>query len=438
MVKEYLEGKTAVKIAASIERAVQSGHLAGDDPLPSVREAAVMLGVNRNTVAQAYARLRDRGWVYGRGRAGTRVMPRYEDGAALGDPQSMAGTVDLASGNIDAALLPSLKRAVAAVDWQQTGYDRSGEDPELLSLFRDILTRDGLPTEAVMLGHSALDLIERALRVSAQMGETVLVEDPAWPPLLALLRSLGLVVEPVPVDDQGVNTEALIDKIGAGVAAVVLTPRAQNPTGFDLPADRLERIQTVLKDHPRTLLILDDHWGPLSIAPPPVVTPGASNWLLVRSVSKFLGPDLRLAVATGDTDTINRMSRQFALGPRWVSRLVQRIAVELLRDEQTEAQLQTARATYAGRRQAMAAALQRQGFSVGGGSGINLWLAVQDEAVMVERMKALGFSVQAGQPFRISAKPGLRISIGNLPLEEADAVAEALAKSRLGASTPMV
>lgn len=440
MDKEYLEGKTAVKIAESIEHAIQCGRLAGGDSLPSVREAAMILDVNRNTVAQAYSRLRERGWVYGRGRGGTRVMPLHEEGEALGEAPAFPGTVDLASGNIDPTLLPSLKWAAAEVDWQQTGYDRSGEDPELLGLFRDMLAREGVPADSMMLGHSALDLIERALRVRAQIGEKVLVEDPVWPPLLALLRSLGLVVEPVPLDDQGIVPEELADRLGAGVAAVVLTPRAQNPTGIDLPAGRLARIQVALRDHPRTLLILDDHWGPLSEAPPPVIGHGAPAWLLVRSVSKFLGPDLRLAVATGDADTVNRMARQFALGPRWVSRLVQRIAVQLLRSEHTKTQLQTARATYASRHKALVDALCRHGFPVssGSGSGVNLWLPVKNEAVMVERMTTRGYRVQAGQPFRLRSGPGIRISVGNLPVEEADAVAGALADCTLGASTPMV
>lgn len=438
MGKEYLAGKTAVNIAASIERAIQSGHLSGGDALPSVREAAVLLGVNRNTVTQAYARLRERGWVYGRGRGGTRVMPLQEEGDALGGASVFPGTVDLASGNIDPALLPPLNRAVASVDWQQTGYDRAGEDPELLGLFRDTLAREGIPTDAMMLGHSALDLIERGLRARAQAGDRVLVEDPAWPPLLALLRSLGLVVEPVPLDDQGAMPAQLADRIGGDVAAIVLTPRAQNPTGIDLPAERLERIQGVLRDHPRTLLILDDHWGPLSEAPPPVIGSGLPAWLLVRSVSKFLGPDLRLAVAAGDADTVHRMARQFSLGPRWVSRMVQRVAVALLREAHTETQLQAARCTYTQRRTALVEALQKQGFPGTTGSGINLWVPVKNEAAMVERMTSRGYTVQAGQPFRLRAAPGVRLSVGNLPAEEAEAVAQALAASTLGASTPMV
>lgn len=438
MSKEYLSGKTAVKIAASIEQAIESGSLTEGDLLPSVREAAALLGVNRNTVTQAYARLRERGWVYGRGRGGTRVTPVHEEGEPLSKPATIPGTVDLASGNIDSTLLPSLQRAAAAVDWRQTGYDHTGEIPELIDLFRGLLQRDGLPADSLMLGHSALDLIERALRVRTQVGARVLVEDPAWPPLVALLRSLGFSVEPVPLDEQGAIPEELAERLEGGAAAVVLTPRAQNPTGIDLSIERQQRIQAALKGHPQTLLILDDHWGPLSDAPPPIITPGLPSWLLVRSVSKFLGPDLRLAISTGDADTIKRMTRQFALGPRWVSRLVQRLAVKLLNDEHTETQLKSARAVYSSRRAALVDALRRRGLTASSGSGVNLWLPVKEEAAMVERMAARGYTVQAGQPFRLRAAPGLRISVGNLPPEKADDVAQALADSLLGPSTPFV
>lgn len=438
MDKDYLSGTSAVQIAGSVEQAIRAGRLAGDDPLPPIREAAARLGVNRNTVAQAYGLLRDRGLVYGRGRGGTRVTPAPDVGQELSVVRTAPDALDLASGNIDASLLPSLARAAARMQWQQTGYDRAGEDPELLDLFRATFRDEAVPAEHLMLGHSALDLVERALRGHIQPGSRVLVEDPVWPPLLALLRSLGVVVDPVPVDEQGVVPDKLAQGLGPAVAAVVLTPRAQNPTGLDLPVERLEAIQRTLQDHPHVLLILDDHWGPLSAAPAPRIDPALSGWLLIRSVSKFLGPDLRLAVATGDGMTIARMARQFSVGPRWVSRLVQRMAIELWRDEETHAQVATARRTYAERRQALLDALRRNGFRPSDGSGVNLWLGVRDEAAIVERMAHRGYAIQGGQPFRLRSSPGVRLSIGNMPVPEALAIAAALRESSEGAATPLV
>ncbi|WP_192497399.1 aminotransferase class I/II-fold pyridoxal phosphate-dependent enzyme [Halospina sp. K52047b] len=439
MVKNYLRGHTAVNIATSIEQAIRSGKLGANDGLPSVREAAQTLGVNRNTVSRAYAMLRERGWVYGRGRGGTRIVPMATEADMLYEPGTSAGTVDLASGNIDPALLPSLDAVVASMSWLQTGYDRAGEDPQLMDQFRAILAHEGIPAEALVLGHSALDLIERALRPRLPAaGARVLVEDPGWPPLLTLLRSLGFTPEPVKNDEHGVDPDALARQLAPDVCALVLTPRAQNPTGVDLPAERLAHIQRLIGSLPEILLVLDDHWGPLSLAPPPTLALDQGSWILVRSVSKFLGPDLRLAAAVGDRETIDRIARQFSLGPRWISRIVQRIASVLLGDEQTFRHLERAKLIYAQRREALAGALRHRGVPVVEGSGINLWVPVRDEAAMVECMANRGYAIQAGQPFRLRTGPGVRLSVGSLDRGQADTVAQTLVDCMRGPVSPMV
>src|SRR5262245_22269847 len=97
-------GRTAASIAASIETQLTSGAAEPADALPTVRDLARKLGVNPATVASAYRLLRSRGLVSGCGRRGTRVAAR----PSLPAPVSLAvadGTVDLASGNPDPALL---------------------------------------------------------------------------------------------------------------------------------------------------------------------------------------------------------------------------------------------------------------------------------------------------------------------------------------------
>lgn len=46
-----------------------------------------------------------------------------------------------------------------------------------------------------------------------------------------------------------------------GAAAVVLTPRAQNPTGCSFDTPRWQQWSAALQDAPHTLLVIDDHWG---------------------------------------------------------------------------------------------------------------------------------------------------------------------------------
>lgn len=64
------------QIVRQIHDAVKSGRLKPDAPLPTVRQLAGDLRLNRNTVARAYKLLEDQGVILTAGRKGTFV--RYE------------------------------------------------------------------------------------------------------------------------------------------------------------------------------------------------------------------------------------------------------------------------------------------------------------------------------------------------------------------------
>ena len=65
-----------LQIAQQIKTAVAMGRLQQEDPLPSVRQLAVELAVNPNTVARAYLDLEIEGVIYKRQGAGTFVSAR--------------------------------------------------------------------------------------------------------------------------------------------------------------------------------------------------------------------------------------------------------------------------------------------------------------------------------------------------------------------------
>ena len=62
-----------IQIAQQIKTALAMGRLQPEDPLPSVRQLAVELAVNPNTVARAYLDLEIEGVIYKRQGAGTFV-----------------------------------------------------------------------------------------------------------------------------------------------------------------------------------------------------------------------------------------------------------------------------------------------------------------------------------------------------------------------------
>ena len=405
------------------------GALAPGDALPPVRELAARLGVNANTVAAAYRLLRDRGVVETAGRRGTRVRHRPAT-----TPRSLlgldvpAGVRDLSTGNPDPALLPIGYTRVAHP--RPVLYGGPAMSPELLDYTRHALTADGVPADHLAVTSGALDGIERALTAHLRPGDRVAVEDPGWANLLDLLAALGLSAEPIRVDDDGPMVADVARALARGVRALVITNRAQNPTGAALSADRADALRQLLAGRSGDLLLVeDDHCAGISGAPLHTLAGSTNHWAFVRSASKAYGPDLRVAVLAGDQRTVERVHGRLRLGPGWVSHLLQDLAVGLWTDEAASRLVARAEKQYADTRRRVCAVLAERGVTAHGRSGLNLWIPVPDETVAITRLLSAGWAAAPGTRFRIGTPPGIRITIADLSAEEIDPLADAVVQA---------
>ncbi|HWE33877.1 MAG TPA: aminotransferase class I/II-fold pyridoxal phosphate-dependent enzyme [Solirubrobacteraceae bacterium] len=425
-----ITGSTAREIAASAEAAIRDGRLDTGAPLPTVRALASRLGTSPATVNAAYRILRQRGLVLGEGRRGTRVAARPPLRTPSHHRPEAHGLHDLAVGMPDPALLPALGPALARIDLPVTTQLDGLEiaDPRLLELARKGFAADGVDVGGIAVVGGAFDGIERVLGAHLRPGDRVIIEDPAYVSIRDLLLALGLVAVPVPVDDLGLIPERLAEALAKGAQAAVIVPRAQNPVGAAFDDRRADELRRLLEPHPELLIVEDDHAGIVSGAPFLSLTkPGRPHWAVIRSVSKFLHPDLRLAVMAGDETTIARVEGRQALGPRWSSHVLQAIVVELVLDPGFPALIARAREAYAARRRGMVEALAAQGIQAHGNSGLNVWVPVREEAATVRALQEAGWLVLAGERFRIATPPGIRITVTTLLPGEDQAIAAALA-----------
>ncbi|WP_236242586.1 aminotransferase class I/II-fold pyridoxal phosphate-dependent enzyme [Streptomyces sp. CC228A] len=437
-----IRGATAKSIAASVEEGLAQGALAPGAALPPVRRLAEELGVSPGTVATAYKELRQRGVVVTRGRGGT-VVAAAPPVASVGPaptrrpPRVPDGLRDLAAGHPDPAFLPDLLPP-APLSPGARSHRSAPRLPHLEDTVRDWLAADDVPGRHVTFAHGALDLVARLLTTELRPGDAVAMEDPGYHHLLDLVQALGLRTLAVAVDDEGIRPAALDDALRAGARAVVCSPRAQNPYGGHFTRRRRDDLAAVLRTRPGVLVVENDSAAEIAGAPlhslaaadaPP------ARWAHVRTVSKYLGTDLRWAAAACDPMTLARHDGLLLLTSGWVSHLLQETVHALLTAPATRDRVRQARDAYAQRRTALREELAARGIPAHGRSGMNVWVPVRDESAVVNGLRTRGWWVAAGARFRIAAPPGVRITTAALRADEAARLAEDFA-AVLGSPRP--
>jgi DNA-binding transcriptional MocR family regulator len=429
-----MKAGSAAELVAGVESALAQGQLAPGERLPSVRRLAGEVGLSPVTVSAAIAELRRRGLVVTEPRRGTRIGDRPPLGAARSALPVPPGARDLSLGNPDPALLPDLSRALARTQLPVRLYGEPAALPELAQLAREQLRADGIDGDSACIVSGALDAIERVIEAHLRPGDRVAVESPGYASLFDLLRARGLTLEPVAIDERGMRPEALAAALQRGASAAIVTPRGQNPTGAALDARRAAALRSVFDRAPDTLVIEDDHLGPVAGCALHTTVTGRRRWAATRSVAKALGPDLRLAVLVGDAQTVARVQGRQQCGPGWVSHILQRLVLELWRDEAVLALVERAATTYAARRESLLAALRERSVGAVGASGLNVWLAVADETAVVSTLLQRGWVVAPGAPFRLGdGPPAIRVTIATLQEREAQQLADDLAATLAGA-----
>jgi DNA-binding transcriptional MocR family regulator len=309
-------------------------------------------------------------------------------------------------------------------------YGQSINRPRLLELARRQFEADKIPADSLAVLGGALDAIERVLQAHLRPGDRVAVEDPGYYEIFDLVRALGLAPEPVAVDDFGFLPDDLGRTLKNGVAACILTPRAQNPTGAALDERRARELRKLFNTYGDVLVIEDDHAGPVADVPAVTVCHHKKErWAVVRSVSKSLGPDLRLAILTGDVTTVARVEGRQNIGAGWVSHILQGLVEALWSDTTMAEQLRTASAAYAARRSALTTALAQHGIAAHGRSGLNVWVPVPEEVGVVTSLAAAGWAVRGGERYRLKSPPAVRVTISTLQVTEATQLAADFVRS---------
>lgn len=412
-----IKGKTALEISDCIRELVLCGEIAPGESLPPVRELAEILGVNRNTVSSAYQRLVKANVATTQGRLGTIVSEPRKVGEVEGlTPSSLL--VDLADGNPNPDWLPNLQEVSPGCFPKTVLYGEKTVIPELLEFGRRWFTEDCPSEFELELTYGAVDAVERLANAHLVSGDKIAVEEPCFLGTINAFRLSGMQMLGVELDEHGMKPDALEHALSNGARAVLITPRAQNPTGCSLSRQRALEIKAVLSSYPNVLVIIDDHFALLSETPYFSILPSTTiSWVVIRSLSKALGPDLRLAIVACDQTTAGQLRTRLAPGVNWVSHIIQRIAWSLLSSTEIEKSLHDTCIKYSTLRKGLICALQENDILTPNiQDGLNVWIPLDvDSNNVAYEMAKRGWLIRRGSAFDVQKKThAIRVTISKL------------------------
>ncbi len=433
---------------------IVSGRLPQGERLPSTREMAGLLGLNRTTVSAAYSLLESEGLIRGHVGRGSFVVgePRHSpDGLewerlldrqgrpAAAPPPASDAPISFATSRPASQLFPVEEVQEAcrevlvgpqAAAILQLGSPR-GYPPlreHLLAQTRaagllragdDILVTNGC--------QQGLDLVQRVL---VRDGDTVVVEDPIYPGVSHLLTQAGARVIGVPVGAQGIDIDLLERTLEREKPRLlVVTPSFQNPTGVTMPLEARSRILALAREA-GAVVVENDIYSELRYegepVPPLKRLDDTGDAVLLRSFSKVAFPGLRVGWITAPRALIERLTEAKQLADLHTDQLSQalllrfaesgRLAVH--REKIIQAGVERLRAVLAGCEQYLPAGSR---FTRPQG-GMNLWVRLPeplDAVDLVLRAEREGVTYMPGRYFEVSHHEpgGLRLSFAGLPPE---------------------
>ncbi|MFC9466860.1 MocR-like pyridoxine biosynthesis transcription factor PdxR [Streptomyces coelicoflavus] len=427
------------QIQRFIKQEIQRGTLHPGTRLPPSRWLAADLKVSRSVVVEAYAQLTAEGYLEAARGAGTRVRGHLSREAVvpvlLDEGPVPPMRWDLRPGSHNATGLPrrewltAYQRALSTPHPRGTTYPYLAGEPELRGELARHLGRlrgvSATPTGVLVVSGFAQALALLCAALPSTGITELAVEDPCHPGQRRFVRDSGLRVVPVPVDDEGIDVDALA---ATSARAVLVTPAHQFPTGAVLSAARREALVRWARAVDGWI-VEDDYDGGLwydDRVPRPLALQRLDPERVVYAgtASKLLDPGLRLGWLTAPEDLLHRLLHVRAGHDLGTESFTQLALAELLRSGLFDRYLRRLNERCAGRRRALDQAVRTHlpGATVSGpAAGLHATVRLPvhtEEAALIAGALRRGVLVRGGAAFGAVPRrgsPALVVGHAHLP-----------------------
>jgi len=377
-----------VQLEREMRRAVRTGRLPADLPLPSTRSLASSLGLSRGVVVECYEQLIAEGYFTSLRGSGTRVAAIRTESrpSAVTAPVAAEPRYDFRPGTPDVGSFPrrewfaSLRRVYNAASSRAFRYPEPRGPLVTRTALATFLGRSRATVgneDCIVLCNGFAQGIDLMTRLLHSRGvASIAIEEPGYGSLAQRLRNSGIATHCIPVDERGLVVERLVR---TSAKAAVVTPAHQYPTGAGMTPDR--RAALLAWAAKRDAWVIEDDYDaefrydrvPLGalqgLAPDRVVYVGTG--------SKILSPALRLGWLMAPQAVASELAslKQFADGG---SPTFDQLALaDFLESGQMDRHLRRMRQLYRRRRDLLTAALSEflPGLPIGGvAAGLHLML----------------------------------------------------------------
>lgn len=422
-----------LSLAEQFARGIESGALGAGARLPPHRRLADDLGLSVQTVSRAYEELIRRGLVSGEIGRGSFVLGPGQEARQPYLPERPGEVIDLsilkpAVGPLHTArmregfawLAENLSPAAAL------SFRPNTVMPRHRAVAAEWLARGGIAAEpsAIAITNGATPAITAALMSVVPPGSGLAAEALTHHMLMPLCGYLGIHLEGIAIDDQGMRPEALDEVARKGmIRCVYLQPSVINPLASLMGGERRAALVEVARRHDLAIIENDILNELIEDRPAPIAALAPERTLHINGFTKITVPGLRLAYLSAPARHATAVANRHLVANWMATAPMVELLDHWIADGTVDQLIAVQRAALAERHAICREILPgaTQGLHP---QALHMWLRLPEnwsEEAFVAQARRRGVAIAAGSAFRATEKgrhEAVRISLGSTSSEE--------------------